>query len=101
MLLAVEFHGGIGLYRLAIKWGWFEGDDPRRSRARLVRVKWGLITFLLVLGLMSLGAYMKIGFEHADRAGERYQPSAASAAPVSDRVLTHTFFGLPGRGERS
>ena len=25
MLFAVEFHGGIGLYRLALKWGWFEG----------------------------------------------------------------------------
>lgn len=77
LLLAVEFHGGIGLYRLAVKWGWFEGDDPRRSRARLVRVKWGLITFLIVLGLMSLAAYMKIGIEHADRVGERYYPTAA------------------------
>jgi fumarate reductase subunit C len=28
LLLAVELHGGIGLYRLAVKWGWFEGADP-------------------------------------------------------------------------
>ena len=28
MLFAVEFHGGIGLYRLALKWGWFEGARP-------------------------------------------------------------------------
>jgi succinate dehydrogenase hydrophobic anchor subunit len=29
LLFAVEFHGGIGLYRLALKWGWFAGrDDP-------------------------------------------------------------------------
>jgi fumarate reductase subunit C len=87
LLLAVEFHGGIGLYRLAIKWGWFEGDDPRRSRARLVRVKWGLITFLLTLGLMSLAAYMKIGSEHADRVGERYHPAAAVEAPALEPAL--------------
>ena len=27
LLLAVELHGGIGLYRLAVKWGWFAGGD--------------------------------------------------------------------------
>ncbi len=25
LLFAVELHGGIGLYRLAVKWGWFAG----------------------------------------------------------------------------
>ncbi len=78
LLLAVEFHGGIGLYRLAIKWGWFEGDDPRRTRRMLVRLKWGIISFLLSLGLLTLGAYLKIGIEHADRAGERYTPAAVT-----------------------
>lgn len=80
LLLAVEFHGGIGLYRLAIKWGWFEGGDPRRTRALLVRLKWGIIIFLLTLGLLTLATYMKIGLEHADRVGERYQPEAAAQA---------------------
>ncbi len=28
LLLAVELHGGIGLYRLAVKWGWFDGTGP-------------------------------------------------------------------------
>jgi fumarate reductase subunit C len=32
LLLAVEFHGSIGLYRLAVKWGWFDGKNPRASR---------------------------------------------------------------------
>ena len=27
LLLAVELHGGIGLYRLAVKWGWFTGGN--------------------------------------------------------------------------
>lgn len=76
LLLAVEFHGGIGLYRLAIKWGWFDRGDPQRTRVLLVRAKWSIIAFLLVLGLMTLAAYMKIGIEHADRVGERYEPSA-------------------------
>ena len=31
LLLAVELHGGIGLYRLAVKWGWFAGPDPERD----------------------------------------------------------------------
>lgn len=75
LLLAVEFHGGIGLYRLAIKWGWFAGRDPRRNRLRLKRFMWGLIGFLLLLGLLSLAAYTKIGKQHAERAGERYQPT--------------------------
>jgi fumarate reductase subunit C len=26
--LHVEIHGGVGLYRLAIKWGWFAGENP-------------------------------------------------------------------------
>jgi len=83
LLLAVEFHGGIGLYRLAVKWGWFEGRDPRRARRRLVRLKWGITAFLLTLGVLTLLAYMKIGSEHADQAGQRYGLAAAewTAAP--------------------
>ena len=77
LLLAVEFHGGIGLYRLAVKWGWFEGRDVAHSRRNLKRLKWAITVFLLTLGLATLAAYMKIGIEHADRVGERYSPAAA------------------------
>lgn len=69
-LLAVELHGGIGLYRLAIKWGW-----PDAPRAALRKAKWALTGVFLVLGLLSLGAYMKIGHAHRDSVGERYTPS--------------------------
>jgi fumarate reductase subunit C len=75
LLLAVEFHGGIGLYRLAMKWGWFDGRNPRRNRIRLKRFMWGLIGFLTLLGLLSLTAYMRIGIAHADKTGERYTPA--------------------------
>lgn len=83
LLLAVEFHGGIGLYRLAIKWGWFHSADAVRSRRRLQRVKWVLTIFLLTLGLLTLAAYMKIGIEHTDRAGERYQPPVVVTVPTT------------------
>ncbi len=75
LLFSVELHGGVGLYRLAVKWGWFEGDDPNRTRGLLKRLKWGITVFFLVLGLLTLAAYMKIGYEHRHRVGERYIPS--------------------------
>ena len=74
LLLAVEFHGSIGLYRLAIKWGWFEGRDPKKSRQRLKIYKWVITLFFLSLGLLSLAAYIKIGLAHKEHKGERYRP---------------------------
>jgi fumarate reductase subunit C len=83
LLFSVELHGGVGLYRLAVKWGWFEGEDPNRARTLLKRFKWGITVFFLVLGLLTLAAYMKIGYEHRHRAGERYTPShLQSPAPL-------------------
>ncbi len=78
LLLAVEFHGTIGLYRLCIKWGWFDGDDPKANRIKLKKIKKGLTWFFLILGFTTLVAYMKIGMDHANagKVGERYQPSA-------------------------
>jgi len=76
LLLAVEVHGGIGLYRLLIKWGWFGLADTTRQRRRLRRFVYGLISFLLVLGFLTQAAYVKIGLAHRERAGERYVPTA-------------------------
>jgi fumarate reductase subunit C len=75
MLFAVEFHGGVGLYRLALKWGWFEGSDPAATRRKLKTLKWALTVFFLVLGLATLAAYMKIGIEHAPYYGQPYVPT--------------------------
>ncbi|CAA6817936.1 MAG: Fumarate reductase cytochrome b subunit [uncultured Sulfurovum sp.] len=77
LLLAVEFHGTIGLYRLCVKWGWFDGDDPRKTRKTLKKVKNYLTAFFLILGFTTLGAYMKIGYDHRHNVGERYVPSTA------------------------
>jgi len=76
LLFAVEVHGGIGLYRLAVKWGWLAGSNANATRKRLKLAKWGLTVFFLALGIATLAAYAKIGIEHRDRAGERYVPSS-------------------------
>ncbi len=73
LLLAVELHGSIGLYRLCVKWGWFEGKDAKASRIKLRRAKYAVTIFFLTLGFLTLAAYIKIGIEHKDHAGERYQ----------------------------
>jgi len=80
LLFAVELHGGIGLYRLAMKWGWFAGANDAITRTRLKTLKWALTVFFLVLGLATLAAYVKIGIEHAPQAGERYLPAWAQPA---------------------
>ena len=74
LLVMVEIHGGIGLYRLALKWGWVNTTRGSAGRRKLRRVKWGITVFFLVLGLLTLAAYMKIGYEHRHDVGERYVP---------------------------
>lgn len=82
MLFAVEIHGGVGLYRLCVKWGWLEGKDPAASRRRLATAKWTLTAFFLALGLATLGAYMKIGHERQGRPAETYTPSWVVPNPM-------------------
>lgn len=82
LLLAVELHGSIGMYRLSVKWGWFEGSDAKRSRIRLRRLKYAITIFFLTLGLLTLAAYIKIGIEHKDLAGQRYHPTAMSGQGI-------------------
>lgn len=81
LLFVVELHGGIGLYRLAVKWGWLQGSDANASRRRLAIAKWTLTAFFVVLGLFTLAAYMKIGYAHRDHVGERYVPASVKVEP--------------------
>lgn len=81
LLLAVELHGSIGLYRLAVKWGWFEGKNTQESRKKLKKAKWAVTVFFLTLGLLTLAAYIKIGIEHMGQYGEQYVPSRVEAQP--------------------
>ncbi|ABK82404.1 fumarate reductase cytochrome b subunit [Campylobacter fetus] len=64
LLFAVELHGSIGLYRLCVKWGWFEGNNAKESRKKLKKAKWILSVFFIVLGLLSLAAFLKIGYNN-------------------------------------
>ena len=82
LLLAVELHGGIGLYRLAVKWGWFTGGDPTATRRRLKRLKWTITGFFLALGFATLAAYIKIGIAHRGHYGEPYVPARSQTAPT-------------------
>ena len=75
LLFVVEIHGGIGIYRLFIKWGVFLGNDANKARHRLAVIKWLITAFFLLLGLATLAAYMKIGAAHANQVGQRYVPT--------------------------
>ena len=75
LLFSVELHGGIGLYRLIIKWGGLKSRNSQLTRKNLQKAKWIITLFFIALGLATLAAYMKLGIEHADRAGERFHPS--------------------------
>ena len=41
-----------------------------------------LTVFFIALGLATLAAYMKIGYDHRDRVGERYTPSWVVPNPM-------------------
>lgn len=84
LLISVHLHAGIGIYRLAMKWGPFSAANSKTMRPRLKVAMWCIIAFFLCLGGVTLATYMKIGWEHADRAGERYVPSSASQHQVSE-----------------
>jgi fumarate reductase subunit C len=50
LLICVEFHAGVGLYRLAVKWGVLS----RLPRAALARIEQFLYWALIGLGLVVL-----------------------------------------------
>lgn len=76
LLPAVELHVGIGLYRLAMKWGWFEADRSAVVRRRLKVAMWSIIVLYVVLGFASLATYARLGFELA----------RADARPAAEHV---------------
>jgi fumarate reductase subunit C len=75
LLVAVELHATIGLYRLVVKWGWFANKTYKQTREKLKLIRNGIIIFYIALGTLSLGAYMKIGYEHQDNYGQKYIPT--------------------------
>lgn len=74
LLISVVIHAMVGLYRLVIKWGVFDGPNPKKTRMMVKNIARALVVFYLVLGLTSLATYMKIGYQHAKdgKVGEKY-----------------------------
>jgi len=80
LLFVVELHAGIGIYRLCVKWGWFERADAEATRKWLTAIKWSLTAFFLVLGLLTLVAYIRIGIAHAPEYGKPYEPTSQTTS---------------------
>ncbi|MBC8237900.1 MAG: fumarate reductase cytochrome b subunit [Helicobacteraceae bacterium] len=73
LLVSVVFHAFVGLYRLAVKWGFMEGKNSKVSRKRFKITMYVLIAFYLIIGLASLAKYTYIGMTHDFADGERYK----------------------------
>ena len=64
LLISVVSHAFIGLYRLALKWGFGEGKNTKVSRARFKLLMKFMIALYIVIGLGSLAKYTYIGYTH-------------------------------------
>jgi succinate dehydrogenase subunit C len=73
LLICVELHGTIGLYRLCMKWGWFAGKDARKSRQALKKLKNRATIFFMTIGVLALLVFVVIGINHRDKVGEAYR----------------------------
>ena len=59
----------------------------KKYRFRLQVVKWLITVFFIILGLFTLAAYMKLGYEHAEQKGERYIPEYLQ--PIKTDYIKH------------
>ena len=72
LLVSVVLHAGVGVYRLIVKWGWFDGDNPKNNRIKTRKIIKAVTIFYLLIGIFSLASYIKIGYDHRDNYGDRY-----------------------------
>ena len=73
LLISVISHAFIGLYRLALKWGFMEGENTKVSRARFKMLMKAMIAIYIIIGLASLAKYTYIGLTHDYSDGVRYE----------------------------
>jgi fumarate reductase subunit C len=73
LLISVVSHAFIGLYRLALKWGFMEGESTKISRERFKKLMHFMIGLYIIVGLGSLGKYIYIGATHDYEASPIYQ----------------------------
>ena len=72
LLISVISHAFIGLYRLALKWGFMEGKNTKVSRKIFKLMMKGMILSYILVGLFSLGKYTYIGYHHDFSDGVKY-----------------------------
>jgi fumarate reductase subunit C len=72
LLISVVLHAFIGLYRLALKWGFMEGKSTKVSRARFKILMKSFIFVYILIGLASLARYTYIGYTHDFKSADRY-----------------------------
>jgi len=73
LLLSVVSHAFIGLYRLALKWGFMEGQNTKKSRATFKIIMKTMIVVYIMLGSLSLAKYTYIGMTHDFSDGVKYK----------------------------
>ena len=73
LLISVVSHAFIGLYRLAMKWGFMEGKNTKVSRARFKLLMKAMIAIYIVVGLSALAKYTYIGINHDFSDGVKYK----------------------------
>ena len=74
LLFSVVSHTFVGLYRLALKWGFLEGKNSKKSRKVYKFLMRTLVLVYLLVGSLSLAKYIQIGMTHDYSKSERYQP---------------------------
>ena len=73
LLISVISHAFVGLYRLALKWGFMEGKNTKASRKRFKLIMKLMIASYMIIGLFSLAKYTYIGYTHDFSDGIKYQ----------------------------
>jgi fumarate reductase subunit C len=73
LLVSVILHAFIGLYRVVLKWGFFEGENAKKTRKRHKLFLKIMIAIYLLLGFLALGKYIYIGMTHDFSDGVRYE----------------------------
>ena len=73
LLVSVVSHAFVGLYRLALKWGFMEGENTKLSRKRFNIIMKVMIALYIVIGLSSLAKYTYIGITHDFSDGVKYK----------------------------
>ena len=83
LLITVVIHAGVGVYRLIMKWGWLDGKNPKENRVKTRKIIKIITAIYLVIGILSLITYVKIGYEHQEHYGQKYIPTETTQIEIT------------------